>query len=41
MFNRNVDGLASWAPTDPAVHEERARLLVEHGYVTPAASAAG
>ena len=43
MFNRYVDGLATWAPTDPAVYEERARLLVEHGYVPPmpAASPAG
>jgi uncharacterized peroxidase-related enzyme len=36
MFNRYVDGLATWAPTDPAVYEERAHLLVENGYVQPA-----
>ena len=41
MFNRYVDGLATWAPTDPAVYEERARLLVEHGYVAPVPAAAG
>ncbi len=36
MFNRYVDGLATWAPTDPALYEERARLLVENGYLAPA-----
>ena len=41
MFNRYVDGLATWAPTDPAVYEERARLLVENGYVAPSRAAAG
>ncbi len=41
MFNRYVDGLATWAPTDPAVYEERAHLLVEHGYVPPVPAAAG
>ncbi len=41
MFNRYVDGLATWAPTDPAVYEERARLLVENGYVAPSRVAAG
>jgi uncharacterized peroxidase-related enzyme len=41
MFNRYVDGLATWAPTDPAVYEERARLLVAHGYVAPSEATAG
>jgi uncharacterized peroxidase-related enzyme len=43
MFNRYVDGLATWAPTDPAAYEERAHLLVANGYVppTPVASPAG
>jgi uncharacterized peroxidase-related enzyme len=35
MFNRYVDGLATWQPTDPAPYEERARRLVEHGYAVP------
>jgi uncharacterized peroxidase-related enzyme len=41
MFNRYVDGLATWAPKDPAVYEERARLLLDHGYVAPVAAGAG
>jgi len=32
MFNRYVDGLAAWTPTDPASYRERARLVAEHGY---------
>ena len=33
MYNRYVDGLATWAPTDPAVYEANADRLLEHGYV--------
>jgi uncharacterized peroxidase-related enzyme len=33
MFNRYVDGLATWAPTDPEAYEENARRIVEFGYV--------
>jgi uncharacterized peroxidase-related enzyme len=42
MCNRYVDGLATWAPQDPAVYRDRAAEIVEHGYaaVTAAASAA-
>jgi uncharacterized peroxidase-related enzyme len=36
MYNRYVDGLATWAPTDPGVYEESARRVVEHGYFLPA-----
>ena len=32
MFNRYVDGLAAWTPTDPEVYRQRARLTAEHGY---------
>lgn len=32
MFNRYVDGLATWTPTDPASYRERARMVAEHGY---------
>ena len=35
MYNRYVDGLATWAPADPAVYEASARRLVEHGYAGP------
>ena len=40
MFNRYVDGLATWAPTDPAVYEEIGRRVVEHGYLRPVEPAA-
>jgi alkylhydroperoxidase/carboxymuconolactone decarboxylase family protein YurZ len=33
MFNRYVDGLATWTPTDPAVYEQMAARMVEHGYI--------
>jgi uncharacterized peroxidase-related enzyme len=33
MYNRYVDGLATWAPTDPAVYRENGKRLVEQGYV--------
>ena len=32
MYNRYVDGLDTWQPTDPQLYRERAHLLVEHGY---------
>src|SRR5580692_8337516 len=34
MFNRYVDGLASWTPTDPAVYEEMGKRMAK-GYVLP------
>jgi uncharacterized peroxidase-related enzyme len=33
MYNRYVDGLDTWQPTDPQLYQERAHLLVENGYV--------
>ncbi len=35
MFNRYVDGLASFTPTDPAVYEEMGRRMVEKNYQMP------
>jgi uncharacterized peroxidase-related enzyme len=34
MFNRYVDGLASWTPTDPPVYEEMGKRMAK-GYVLP------
>ncbi len=34
MFNRYVDGLASWTPEDPAAYEEMGRRMAK-GYVLP------
>jgi uncharacterized peroxidase-related enzyme len=33
MYNRYVDGLATWAPTDRAVYEANADRLLADGYV--------
>jgi uncharacterized peroxidase-related enzyme len=35
MFNRYVDGLASFTPTDPAAYEQMGQRLGEIGYVPP------
>ncbi len=35
MFNRYVDGLASWTPTDPEVYKEMGQRLATNGYVSP------
>jgi uncharacterized peroxidase-related enzyme len=35
MFNRYVDGLASWTPTDPAAYEAMGQRMGEKGYVLP------
>ncbi len=32
MFNRYVDGLATWAPPDREMYAESAQMIVEHGY---------
>ena len=32
MFNRYVDGLATWTPADAEGYRERARHVAEHGY---------
>jgi hypothetical protein len=34
MFNRYVDGLASWAPADPAAYDEMGRRMAEQGYTS-------
>jgi uncharacterized peroxidase-related enzyme len=36
MFNRYVDGLAAWTPTDPEVYRQRARLTAAKGYAADA-----
>ena len=33
MFNRYVDGLATWSPTDPAGFRERAAGVAQNGYL--------
>ena len=33
MYNRYVDGLATWAPGDPAAYKEMGRQLAEVGYL--------
>jgi uncharacterized peroxidase-related enzyme len=35
MFNRYVDGLATWTPTDDAVYHEMGRRMAHEGYVRP------
>jgi uncharacterized peroxidase-related enzyme len=32
MFNRYVDGLATWAPADREDYAESGRMIVDHGY---------
>jgi len=32
MYNRYVDGLATWAPDDPAYYRERGEYLAREGY---------
>ncbi len=34
MFNRYVDGLATWAPQEQAAYESVGRKIVDHGYVS-------
>jgi uncharacterized peroxidase-related enzyme len=33
MYNRYVDGLATWAPTDPEIYRATGKRLAEEGYV--------
>lgn len=40
MCNRYVDGLATWAPTDPNFYRERATLIAKNGYVASTLSPA-
>ena len=39
MFNRYVDGLATWAPDDPDFYRQRAALIAEHGYAAATSGA--
>jgi hypothetical protein len=34
MYNRYVDGLATWAPQDPELYRQRAARLAAEGYVS-------
>jgi uncharacterized peroxidase-related enzyme len=34
MYNRYVDGLATWQPTDPAMYASMGEHLATHGYLT-------
>ena len=40
MYNRYVDGLATWAPTDPAAYAEMGRRIVDRGYLAPVGATA-
>jgi len=33
MYNRYVDGLATWAPDDPAAYREPGAQLAREGYL--------
>jgi uncharacterized peroxidase-related enzyme len=35
MYNRYVDGLATWTPTDPELYDEMSDRVVEQGYLRP------
>jgi uncharacterized peroxidase-related enzyme len=35
MYNRYVDGLGTWQPTDPSMYEQMGHQLAEKGYATP------
>ncbi len=35
MYNRYVDGLASFTPTEPAAYDEMGKRMAEKGYVPP------
>ena len=36
MFNRYVDGLAAWTPTNPNVYDAMGKRMAHEGYVLPA-----
>jgi uncharacterized peroxidase-related enzyme len=36
MYNRYVDGLGTWQPTDPSMYAQMGQQLAEKGYATPA-----
>lgn len=35
MFNRYVDGLGTWPPTDPEIYREMGKTMAHVGYVKP------
>jgi uncharacterized peroxidase-related enzyme len=35
MYNRYVDGLATWQPQDPAMYSSMGEHLAKHGYISP------
>ncbi|WP_260735233.1 carboxymuconolactone decarboxylase family protein [Tunturiibacter lichenicola] len=39
MYNRYVDGLATWQPSDPAMYASMGEHLATHGYLTPSQNA--
>ncbi|HEX6752995.1 MAG TPA: peroxidase-related enzyme [Solirubrobacterales bacterium] len=41
MYNRYVDGLATWAPADREAYREPGRMLAEEGYVSSGLLSAG
>ena len=34
MYNRYVDGLATWQPCDPGMYKQMGERMAEHGYLT-------
>ena len=41
MYNRYVDGLATWAPTDPEMYRENGKRLADYGYLVSTAKLVG
>ena len=39
MYNRYVDGLATWQPRDPAMYSSMGEHLATHGYLAPSVPA--
>lgn len=35
MYNRYVDGLATWQPRDPSLYADMGKRMAEHGYAGP------
>jgi hypothetical protein len=35
MYNRYVDGLATWQPRDPGMYEQMGKRMAEEGYFKP------
>jgi uncharacterized peroxidase-related enzyme len=41
MYNRYVDGLATWAPTDPEMYRQNGKRLADLGYLAATAKLVG